>query len=68
MEKEVITLYKVVDWIVNKSCEDVCQICAYLGDFPATPDDVEPCPYKRRDGCTACRNGIIEHFQTEVEE
>ena len=62
----VKTLHKVVDYLINESSEDVCQICAYLFNFPETPDDIEPCPYKRNNGCTACRNGIIEHFQTEI--
>ena len=68
MEKDLIvkTLHKVVDFLVKDSCEDVCTMCAYLGDFPPTPDDIEPCPYKRKNGTTACRNGIIEHFQTEI--
>ena len=68
MQKDltVKTLHKVVDFIVKDSCEDVCTICAYLGNFPPTPDDVEPCPYKRKNGYKACRNGVIEHFQAEV--
>lgn len=68
MKKEDIlkTLHKTVDYLINESSEDVCQICAYLWDFPPTPDDVEPCPHKRSNGCTACRNGIIEYFSREV--
>ncbi len=57
------TLHKVVDFIINDSAEIPCEICAYLGDFPETPDDAEPCPFKRTNGKKACRNGIIEHFQ-----
>lgn len=65
--KELVrALQEVVDWIVNDSCEDICQVCAYYKDFPYVDDDIEPCPYRRTNGATACRNGIIEHFQTEV--
>lgn len=68
MEKDLTkkTLHKVVDYLVKDSAEDVCKMCAYLGNFPPTPDDIEPCPYKRKNGYTACRNGLIEHFQNEV--
>lgn len=62
----VKALHKVVDWVINDSCEDICQICAYYKDFPCVDDDIEPCPYRRTNGATACRNGIIEHFETEA--
>lgn len=57
------TINKIVDWIVSESCEDICQICANFGDFPETPDDVEPCPYKRKDSVAACGYGIIKYFE-----
>ena len=68
MEKDltVKTLHKVVDYLIKDREEDVCQICAYFGDFPETPDEVEPCTFKRTNGKKACRNGIIEHFQREI--
>lgn len=67
----VKTLHKAVDWIVNESCEDICQICAYYNEESMAKaydedEDKEPCIYKRTNGCVACRNGIIEHFQTEA--
>ena len=66
----VKTLHKVVDWIINGRV-DCCEICAYLsasewkgeGDIP---DGVEPCFYRRTNGNKACRNGIIEYFQTQI--
>lgn len=61
-QSTVDTLNRVIDFIVKESSEDCCLLCAYLADFPPTPDDVEPCPYKRANGYTACRNGMIEHF------
>lgn len=64
----VKTLHKAVDWIVNCN-EDVCQICAYLRpwteeEMNLLEDGVSPCFYFRTNGKKACRNGIIEHFQT----
>lgn len=65
------TLHKAVDYIVNSN-EDICQICAYLR--PWTVEEMEeaarkgemPCRYHKTNGKTACRNGIIEHFQKEA--
>ena len=62
------TLDKVVDWIVNESCEDTCQICAYYEDFSCVDDDIEPCPYKRNNGKKACRTGIISYFMGRVDK
>lgn len=62
-------LCKVVDFLINETSEDVCQKCIYLKqDYEDLPDDVEPCFYKRTNGRKACRNGIIEYFQNEVEK
>ena len=63
----VKTLNKAVEWIVNKSCEDICQICAYYNAGEQSEDEHEdPCIYHRNNGEKACRNGIIERFQSEV--
>ena len=64
---------KMADWIVNCN-EDVCQICANYkycdgeNDPEDYPDDIEPCPFLREQGKTACREGIIKHFQQEVKD
>ena len=66
-----MALRAMAEWVA-KSDLDVCQICAnYLmrGDFTEAPcDDEEPCPFKRAGGVEACRNGIIKHFEYEVED
>ena len=69
-EKENVA-NKMADWIVN--CDlDVCQICANYKlcegeNSPEDyPDDIEPCPFLREQGKTACQEGIIKHFQSEA--
>lgn len=64
----VKTLHKVCDWIVNESCEDICQVCALYNKAAQAQaleenEDQEPCVYCRTNGKVACRNGIIEYFQ-----
>lgn len=67
----VKTLQAAVDWIVNESSDDICQICAYYNAAAQAAEldkdeNIEPCFYCRTNGKTACRNGIIEHFQKQV--
>lgn len=69
----VKTLHKAVDWIVNCSADDICQICAnYNAEAQAAEldknENQEPCFYRRTNGNTACRNGIIKYFQKRVQK
>ena len=60
---------KIVDWIVHKSCEGICQICALYDEeaqSKAFEDDEEPCAHRKEHGCEACRKGIIKHFEKEL--
>ena len=64
----VKTLHKVCDWIVNESCEDICQICKYYDAMAQgieldDNENQECCVFRRTNGKVACRNGIIEYFQ-----
>ena len=66
----VKTLHKAVDYIINSDL-DCCQCCAYLRayteeEMEKIPDDEEICVYRRTNGKRACRNGIIEYFQTSA--
>ena len=70
MEKDlkVKTLHNVVDWVINDSREDICQICAHFDPAAQAAaldenEDQEPCVFRRTNGKVACRNGIIEYFQ-----
>ena len=65
-------LYKLLEWIVNECCEDICKkLCAFEEEAEKAaneefsddiPEDVEPCKFKREGGCSACYKGIIEKF------
>lgn len=60
---DTMTLYKICDYLIDDSDEIICNICANYREFDEVPDDVEPCPYKRKSGKRACRMGIIKHFK-----
>ena len=75
MENELIN--DVVDWIVTCSCEDICQICAYLNDennkkfFEMYIDDYlndGNCFYHAKDKQLACRTGIIKFFEERMKK
>lgn len=64
----VKTLHNIADCVVNCS-EYICQVCAYYdplaqGAALDENEDQEPCVYCRTNGKLACRNGIIEYFQS----
>jgi hypothetical protein len=67
----VKTLHKVVDYLIDENCEDVCQKCIYLREYTEEEmslleEGVDCCFHRRTNGKVACRNGIIEYFQREV--
>lgn len=67
----VRTLHAAVDFIVEKSGQDVCQMCTYYCEKSQAEEfekneDLEPCVWKRKQGAVACREGIIEKFQIEL--
>lgn len=67
----VRTLHTAVDFIVEKSGQDVCQICAYYCERSQAEsferdENVEPCVWRRTQGNVACRDGIIEKIQMDI--
>lgn len=63
-----LTLQKMAEWIEKQVKLIPCDVCinaplieVYPGDIP---DDVEPCKFKRENGCKACVDGIIEYFKS----
>ena len=67
----VATLHTAVDFIVEKSGQDVCQICAFYckrsqAESFEQDENVEPCVWRRTQGNVACRDGIIEKIQMDI--
>lgn len=74
MEKKnlaVRTMYAIVDYLVEESGVDACQLCCYFNaDNQARESEkcpeLECCIHRRKFGAVACRNGIIEKFQMKL--
>ena len=67
----VQTLHAVVDWVVQSSGADCCQLCAYYNketNLACCLSDTERCYAHRRHGDIACRDGIIEKVQMGLTE
>ena len=66
----VQTLHAVVDWVVQSSGADCCQLCAYYNkkEQLACSEDIDCCGAHRRHGDIACREGIIEKVQMGLTE
>ena len=67
----VQTLHAVVDWIVQSSSEDKCQLCAYNREetnLACCLSATERCYAHQRRGDIACREGIIEKVQISLTE
>lgn len=67
----VRTLHAAVDFIVEKSGQDICKICTYYCEKSQAKEiekdeDIDPCVWHRKQGNLACREGIIEKFQIEL--
>ena len=66
----VKTLHAAVDWVVKESYCDFCQVCLHYNkereQMEAVKGEVDPCPHHRKRGEIACRDGIIEHFQSKI--
>ena len=67
----VRTLHAAVDFIVEKSGQDICKICAFYCERSQAEsferdENVEPCVWRRTQGAIACRDGIIEKFQMDI--
>ena len=64
-----LTLQKMAEWI--EKCDKVipCDVCInepLIEVYPSdVPEDVEPCKFKRENGCKACVDGIIEYFKSK---
>lgn len=55
---------KAIDHCIKKM-DDLCGKCIYAKPFEN--DCVVVCEEFDRQGCIACRNGIIKYFEEEVE-
>jgi hypothetical protein len=72
-EKDRAVLEKMAQWLANDCNEDICKLCVHEEEAEEAtrrtgqdiPEDVEPCIFKRENGCKACVKGIIEFFKTK---
>lgn len=68
-QRDIAVMQKMAEYIEKQDSVIPCDVCinaplieVYSGDVP---DDVEPCKFKRENGCTACVDGIIEYFKSK---
>lgn len=68
-QQDLAVMRKMAEYIEKQDSVIPCDVCineplieVYSGDVP---DDVEPCKFKRENGCKACVDGIIEYFKSK---
>ena len=69
-QRDIAVMQKMAEYIEKQDSVIPCYVCinallleVHPGDVP---DDVEPCKFKRENGCKACVDGIIEYFKTQT--
>ena len=68
-QRDIAVMQKMAEYIEKQDSVIPCYVCinallleVHPGDVP---DDVEPCKFKRENGCNACVEGIIEFFKAK---
>ena len=72
-QQDLAVMRKMAEWLANECNEDTCKLCVHEEEAEEAtrrtgqdiPEDVEPCIFKRENGCNACVKGIIEYFKTQ---
>ena len=68
-QQDLAVMQKMAEWIEQQLSISPCDVCTHQSMIEIYPDDipedVEPCKFKRENGCKACVDGIIEYFKSK---